>query len=176
MGSPEGTLGVMPPEFPQHEVHLNAFWIDRTEVTNAVYAAFLNIKGNQIENEHERPWLDTKIYTEDVHVKQVNGTWQPVEGKENHPVVGVNWYGAAAYCEWVGRRLPTEAEWEKAARGENGQLFPWGDGFDSSLANLDDMPVDDDWKIKCTASGCDGFAHTAPVGSFPEGASPLQAG
>jgi formylglycine-generating enzyme required for sulfatase activity len=173
MGSSEGTRGAMPPEFPQHEVFLNSFWVDRTEVTNAMFAAFLNAQGNQVED--GKSWLDTDREKDYVSIEQVDGLWQPKEGKENHPVVMVNWYGAAAYCEWTGRRLPTEAEWEKAARGENGQIFPWGDEFDSSVANLDDMPDKDDWKIECTESGCDGFAHTSPVGIFFEGASPYGA-
>jgi formylglycine-generating enzyme required for sulfatase activity len=142
-------------EFPQHEVYLDSFWIDRTEVTNAMYAAFLNARGNHQEG--GVPWLGAG--EEDPRIQESGGMWEADAGYEDHPVVEVSWYGARAYCEWAGRRLPTEAEWEKAARGMNGGLYPWGEANAScSKVNL---------------RGCMG--DTAEVGSYADGASPYGA-
>ncbi len=111
MGSPDGEGG--DDEHPQHQVTLNDFYIGKYEVTNALYAKFLNEKGNQIEEGTN--WL--KINVSYCQIEQVDGTFQPKKGKENYPVICVTWFGAKAYAEWVGGRLPTEAEWEYAARG-----------------------------------------------------------
>jgi formylglycine-generating enzyme required for sulfatase activity/tRNA A-37 threonylcarbamoyl transferase component Bud32 len=109
---------------PVHTVHLDAYWMDQHPVTNAMYATFLNDQGNQRED--GAPWLDT--HGEDVLITQSDGTWMPLSGYEEHPVIHITWYGAQAYCTWVERRLPTEAEWEKAARGGLvGKTYPWGD-------------------------------------------------
>jgi formylglycine-generating enzyme required for sulfatase activity len=114
-------------EHPQHSVYLNAFWIDKTEVTNAMFAAFLNEMGNQSEGTD--PWFDenNNRTVEDVGI--VFGShWQPKMGYAEHPIISVNWFGAQAYCQWASRRLPTEAEWEKAARGGlEAAKYPWGD-------------------------------------------------
>jgi len=120
MGSQNGGSN----EEPVHDVYLDAFWMDQTEVTNLMYAAFLNEVGNQSENGVS--WLDEK--DEDVLLITSAGTWQHKFGYAHHPVIEVSWYGARAYCQWVERRLPTEAEWEKAARGGLvGKQYPWGD-------------------------------------------------
>ena len=76
---------------------------------------------------------------------------------EDHPVVEVSWYGAKAYAEWAGGRLPTEAEWEYAARGPDSFIYPWGNEFDCTRVNI--------------GGDCDSYERTAPVGSFPGGAS-----
>ena len=91
-------------EKPQHTVYLDTFWIDKTEVTNAQYQTCVSA-GACSQSE----------YADDSHFNA-----------PNQPVVGVSWNDATAYCEWAGRRLPTEAEWEKAARGTDGRIYPWG--------------------------------------------------
>jgi len=111
-------------EKPVHEVYMDAFWMDQHEVTNAQYAAFLNEVGNQEEG--GVTWLDAGYGG--VLIGKSDGEWVPNTGHEDHPVKKVSWYGARAYCEWAGRRLPTEAEWEKGARGGlTGMKYPWGD-------------------------------------------------
>jgi formylglycine-generating enzyme required for sulfatase activity len=142
-------------EKPIHRVSLDAFWIYQTEVTNASYLAFLNDVGNQSEGGTN--WMNP-AGSGIKFVYPVDGVWQVDEEYEDHPVVVVSWYGARAYCEWAGGRLPTEAEWEKAARGTDGRYYPWGNGVDCNYANV-------------------GFCvlRTVPVGSYPIGMSPYGA-
>ena len=147
MGSEDGASN----ENPVHTVYLDDYWIYRTEVTNALFAAFLNARGNQREGGFT--WLDAK--SRYVRIRQSDGEWQADSGYADHPVVEVSWYGAAAYCQWVGGRLPTEAEWEKAARGDDGRTYPWGEGIDSGLANYNGN-----------------VGEPTAVGSYPDGASP----
>jgi formylglycine-generating enzyme required for sulfatase activity len=162
MGSKSGESD----EQPVHDATLDAFWIDRTEVTNEQFAAFLNDRGNRTEG--GVTWLD--IEDEDCLIEQGGGEFQPKSGYADHPVIEVSWYGAAAYCEWAGARLPTEAEWEYAARGEPGYVYPWGNEFECSRGNFDDETARDDIVVP-GGEGCDGYERTAPVGSFPSGAS-----
>ncbi len=119
---------------PQRRVYLDAYAIDCTEVTNAAFGVFAAETGYQAIG-----W---------------NARLAEEHGAE--PVTGVLWRDANAYCRWMGKRLPTEAEWERAARGIDGRRYPWGDAWDSGLAN--------------TAEG--GYGRVQPVGSYPEGASP----
>ena len=127
-------------EKPAHTVTLEAFEIDMFEVTNADFAKFVEETGYQTEAEKagEMGW---RAYAED---------------KDNYPVVKVTWNDADAYCQWAGKRLPTEAEWEKAARGEEGFIYPWGNEWDPAKVNAKES----------------GFRGTVAVGSFAEGASP----
>jgi formylglycine-generating enzyme required for sulfatase activity/tRNA A-37 threonylcarbamoyl transferase component Bud32 len=120
MGSKDGEKS----EKPVHEVWLDDYYMDVYAVTNQSYAQFLNENGNQQEGNF--PWFDEKSSYAKIHKK--SGHWEVDNGYEDHPVVEVTWYGARAYCEWRGGRLPSEAEWEKAARGGLvGKKYPWGD-------------------------------------------------
>lgn len=143
-------------ETPQEGIYLDAFWIDQTEVTNSMFAQFLNEMGNLEEG--GAFWFDS-IAT-DVHVSQSDGNWQVEGGYEDYPVVEVSWYGAWAYCQWAGRVLPTEAQWEKAARGADGNTYPWGEGINCELTNYRE---------------CEEFPNLSPVGYYPTGASPYGA-
>lgn len=128
-------------EAPAHEVDVPAFEIDKFEVTNADFAQFVEATGYQTDAEKmglSRTWRDA------------------AEGKNNHPVVYVSWNDAVAYCKWIGKRLPTEAEWEKAARGTDERLYPWGNEYVPQKANGQDS----------------GIRGTTAVGSFADGASP----
>jgi formylglycine-generating enzyme required for sulfatase activity len=126
-----------PNEAPAQEVDLPPFMIDAFEVTNADFAAFVGAAGYVTFREQEgSPQNWRAAYT---------------QGKDNHPVVFVTFDDAQAFCEWAGKRLPTEFEWEKAARGPEGYLFPWGNEYDPTLLNGKDS----------------GLRGTTAVGSYP---------
>jgi formylglycine-generating enzyme required for sulfatase activity len=157
MGSSETDLLTEPDELPQRRVRLEEFWIDQTEVTNAQYAQCVAAGACAAPPPELEP-----------------GDALPYYGSPDfraYPVANVSWEEAAAYCAWAGRRLPTEAEWERAARGRDARTHPWGwFGFvmDDRL-NFCDRECPYPW---ADASLSDGFARTAPVGSYPNGASP----
>lgn len=119
MGSESGNAD----QTPIHTVQLNGFWLDRTEVTNEMFVRFLNAQGNQQEG--GTTWLDpTDPF---VRIVDKDGVWQTrSERDNNYPALKVSWYGAKAYCAWAGRDLPTEAQWEYAAKGMENRRFPWG--------------------------------------------------
>ncbi len=141
MGSETGLVD----EQPLHTVFLDAFWIDQTEVTNAMYSRCVQ------SGACKQPPVTT-YYSDPAY--------------SNHPVIYISWDYAKDYCAWAGRRLPTEAEWEKAASWEpvknEKRVYPWGNDFDCKKGNFE-------------GSDCDGVAGTALVGSFPSGASPYGA-
>ena len=119
-------------EKPVHTVYIDAFYMDKYEVTNAQYKVFIDANPE---------WQKDRIpstYHSGKYLAHWKGNNYPI-GKGNHPVIYVSWYGAMAYAHWAGKRLPTEAEWEKAARGGlTGQKYPWGNLIDSSKANYDE--------------------------------------
>ncbi|MGB0386503.1 MAG: SUMF1/EgtB/PvdO family nonheme iron enzyme [Ardenticatenaceae bacterium] len=145
-------------EEPQRTVYLDAFWIDQTEVTNTMYAEC--VAAGTCRPPEAAGWSSNESYYDNEEYK-------------NYPVVGVSWEDANSYCSSVDRRLPTEAEWEKAARGTDGRKFPWGnETIVDNRVNYCEENCSFEWQDK---SEDDGYAHTAPVGSYPEGESPYGA-
>ena len=142
MGSSDSDTQADSDEKPQHGVNVDAFWIDRTEVTNAQYDKCVQAK----------PACKASLYAGD---SRFNG--------DDQPVVGVDWNDAKSYCEWAGRRLPTEAEWEKAARGTDGRIYPWG----NQVATCEYAVMDEG-----KGHGCAKGDAAWPVGSKPKGAGP----
>ena len=127
MGSNNGDMD----EKPVHTVYVDAFYMDKYEITNAQYKAFVDANP-----EWQKDRISDK-YQNGSYLQDWNGNNYPI-GEGNHPVSSVSWYAAMAYAQWVGKRLPTEAEWEKAARGGlAGQKYPWGNSIDLSKANYD---------------------------------------
>ena len=166
---------------PQHTVFLSAFWVDKFEVTNSMFEKFVNAKNYKTDAEKDgygEVWEGGSSIVEDS--QKVNGAdWQhptgpgsSISGLEDHPVAQVSWRDAKLYCQWAGKRLPTEAEWEMAARGNSASYFPWGSEFNCQLGNYDDEQNIDSFILENGSANCDGFARTAPVGSFPRGKSP----
>ncbi len=123
MGIDEAGPHVDPAESPAHTVTLDGFWIDRTEVTCGQFAAFLNARGNRTANGS----VAARFGAGYIRIEQVGTEYRARPYAVDYPVVMVTWYGAQEYCQWAGGRLPTEAEWEYAARGPEGRLYPWGD-------------------------------------------------
>ncbi|MDA7808511.1 formylglycine-generating enzyme family protein [Flavobacteriaceae bacterium] len=189
-------------ESPKHPVHVDGFWMDQTEVTNAEFAAFVDATGYVTTAEIAPDWEEIKkelppetpkphdslLQAASLVFQATKGPvdlnaydrwwkWQPkaswrlpkgpkssIEGKENHPVVHISWYDAQAYAKWIGKRLPTEAEWEWAARGGKQEaLYPWGDepvyeGAPKANAWEGNFPYQNEVR--------DLFFYTAPVASF----------
>lgn len=150
MGSNQGAEDAV----PEHEVYLDGYFIDKYEVTNKQFAQFLNEEffagkisletGTAAKNDH--PLIDLT----DAHIIFDGSRFKVIEGKENYPAIEVTWFGAKAYADHYGKRLPSEAEWEKAARGTDKRIFPWGNAEPSaSLCNYNNQ-----------------IGTTTPIGSF----------
>ncbi|MFQ5875616.1 MAG: formylglycine-generating enzyme family protein [Dehalococcoidia bacterium] len=145
---------------PPHVVQLKSFYIDKYEVTNRQYTAFVDATGRQPSTF----WGQAQV------------------NRPDQPVIGVSWHDADAFCAWAGKRLPTESEWEKAARGRRALAYPWGNSWDSSRLRSADAvanrPLDtfDDWSLwqqQLLVGGSE--IWPAEVGSYLEGASPYGA-
>ncbi|WP_447979595.1 formylglycine-generating enzyme family protein [Candidatus Nitrospira bockiana] len=136
MGSNDGD----PDEAPEHSVFLSTYYIDKKEVTQAEYDRFVKA------TKRGKPFIP--VFEDD----------QSKILRPELPAIGMSWADAEAYCRWAGKRLPTEAEWEKAGRGEGKRKYPWGDEFATGYANVDGEE--------------DGFKYLAPPGSFESGRSP----
>jgi iron(II)-dependent oxidoreductase len=139
-------------EQPAHQTFLPTFYIDRNLITVVEFATFVQARGPT--GPQGEMYLD--VHDPDTRIRQRDGVWLPDSGFELHPAGEVSWYGALAYCQWRQKRLPSEAEWEKAARGTDGRLYPWGN----------DPPQPD--RVFFGAFR----GHTVPVGQYPRGASP----
>ena len=149
MGSDRGQAD----ERPEHVVDLDEFYCDKYEVTNAQFLAFMNaIAANADAEDNRLMELDDS----GVQIRMVEESFElKTAAVARRPVVEVSWHGARAYCEWMGGRLPTEAEWEKAARGIDGRKYPWGTQIDRPRANYKGL-----------------FSTAVEVGSYPRGSSP----
>jgi formylglycine-generating enzyme required for sulfatase activity len=140
MGNKEGDSS----EIPEHSVYLDAFWIDQTEVTNAMYAKCVTADACQAP-------ASTRSYTRESYYGNAEF--------DNYPVVYIAWNDAKLYCKWAGGDLPTEAQWEKAARGTDGNIYPWGNAAPD----------------KTRLNYSQGVGDTTQVESYPTGASPYGA-
>lgn len=143
MGSDSGNSD----EKPAHIINLADYYIDKYEVTNADYKTCVNEFACKLPK-------TTVFYISSQY--------------RNHPVVFVSWESAVEFCEWRDARLPTEAEWEKAARGTDGYNYPWGNIFDGNALNYCDMACENTWADKGSR---DRYTMTAPIGTYPEGQS-----
>ena len=167
MGSTEGT-----DEQPVHSVTVSDFYMGKYEVTNAEFVKFLNAKGNQTEGDKTWIDLDGKWEDEKCRIFQSGSSFKVESGYENYPVLYVSWYGATAYCQWLGSqyRLPTEAEWEYAAgNGSRHTKYSWGNGDPSGKkgGNVSDKTAKAKFSyFSAFENYTDGYIYTAPVGEF----------
>ncbi len=149
---------------PRHRVSLESFYLDRFEVANALFERFVQATRYRTAAERDGwSWVYRRSASRWEWEKLAGADWRKPIGPgsaapTSYPVVQVSWHDAEAYCRWAGKRLPTEAEWEKAARGTDARRYPWGTAWDPSRAN-GDMDIE----------------TTRPVGSYPGGVSPYDA-
>ena len=172
-GSAEDERGASSDERPQFRAHLPDYYLGKYPVRNKEYARFLDeVRPGQSDLDK---WI---LLDSDCHVVKVgsgyrvrgveNKDWADLEDDEegwaNHPVRNVSWYGAVAYCEWAGLRLPRELEWEKGARGTDGRIFPWGDGWDPNKCQTG-VRTSVVWEY---GEGCSVWGHYQMVGNLGE--------
>jgi formylglycine-generating enzyme required for sulfatase activity len=168
-----------PGKLPEQTLTLAAFWMDRTEVTVAQFQDFVNATHYQTDAERgccakDFASVGGLVFAPDA-IFVTNASWLFPEGEgvasalPRRPVGQVSWNDAKAYCDWAGRRLPTEAEWEKAARGADGRLYPWGNTFDNTALNFCSRSCGKETHI---SDFDDTFARTSNVGAFANGLSP----
>lgn len=138
-------------ENPIRKIYINQFYIDKYEITNAQYQRCVSAVVCK------EPSLITD-YAKTIHEDGKN--WYKDKAMGDYPVVGLTWRQAVIYCRWIGEKLPTISEWEKAARGTDGRKYPWGNDWDGNRANWDEK------------GKLDRYKKIAPVGQFPGGASP----
>ena len=161
-------------EYPQRTIGVDSFYIDRTEVTQQQYSAFVGATGRE-DPLVDRDWASLYNWKQGAYP----------EGLGDHPVVLVTYDDAKAYCQWAGKSLPTEAEWEKAARGTDGRRYPWGNEWEKSRLNSStswsehELPTVEIWTkwweevYKAQLRG--NIVTTKPVGAYLSGASPYGA-
>lgn len=170
-------------ERPQRGVRLKTYAIDRYEVTNAQYRKFLD----DVKREGDAAWAHPAQPKDKDHTPRYWKEFNPLLKDAGYaklaqfnagtftgdhtPVVGVDWFDAYAYAQWAGKRLPTEAEWELAARGHDGRRWPWGDDWSWGLCNIVGEKTGAD--VRAQGREKDGYIYPAPVGSFPAGRSPF---
>lgn len=161
MGSGDSDTQAFRDEKPQHTVTLETYWIGKTEVTNAQFRPF--VEGDGYTN--RAYWTEAGWQWREANTIDKPAFWNdPRWNGDQQPVVGISWFEAVAYCRWLEAqtgipfRLPTEAEWEKAARGTDGRIYPWGDTRTAAQSNSGQT-----------------VGKTTPVGQYPAGASPYGA-
>jgi len=149
-----GTETGLTDERPIHKVYLDAYWVDQTEISNELYSKC--VQAGNCDKPSFLAFYDDPDYA-------------------SHPVEYVSWKDAVNYCTWAGRRLLTEAEWEKVAvwdpYSNQQRVYPWGNQYDCRKGNFDDETDLDASLMQDGSISCDGFVRSSPVGSFPEGAS-----
>ncbi len=126
-------------EIPQHKVYLNAYLIDKYPVTNAQYKKFIESGGYMQKTFWSDDGWQYIVQTKPLENNELDGAFHD---QADCPVVNISWYEAEAFASWAGKRLPTEAEWEKAARGTDGRIYPWGNEFDKTRLNCAEAKIE----------------------------------
>ena len=169
MGSESGIAA----EGPIHDVYVSEFLIDRFEVTNTAFATFAADTGRTTDAQRNGwgwHWIKHWFRVDHADWRHPQGPDSTISDLGAHPVVQVSWHDARAYCTWHGKRLPSEAEWERAARGSGPRIYAWGN---SSPRDGERYRASYGSEQCCSADAGDGYRYTSPVGSFAAGRSPF---